>query len=115
LPEIIKKYLKWEITLTVMPRIDNDFTRRISKSQGLIDPNESAGSAYNKIRAFSRWPKAYLTIDDKRYIVHEAALKSGKLQILKIQPEGKKTISFDEFKNGYRLLLTKMPKFVNID
>jgi len=115
LPKLIKKYLKWEIKLTKMPKGKMSFTHRILKQDGLISDNDSAVSAYNKTRAFSRWPKTYLLIKNKRFIIHQARLDKNMLEIISIQPEGKKPMRFTEFKNGYQTLLTKMPKFVKIN
>lgn len=115
LPKIIKSYLGWKITLTEMPESNHPFTRRISKLQGEISDKDDAISAYNKYRAFSRWPKTYMMIEGKRFIINEARLSDKKLEIIRIQPEGKKPISFKEFENGYQRLLTKIPEFVKIN
>ena len=115
LPDVIKKYLNWEIKLTELPKLKAVFTHRISKQDGLITDQDNARSAYNKIRAFSRWPKTYLIIDGKRFIIHSAKLVSGRLEIEKIQPEGKNPMDFDQFKNGYQALLTKIPQFVKLN
>ncbi len=115
LPELLKKYLKWEISLSEMPEIKSEFTHKINKSDGLIDNQDDARTAYNKIRAYSRWPKTYILAGDKRMIIHSATLEGDKLKIIKIQPEGKKIMSFEEFINGYGELLTKMPPFVKIN
>lgn len=115
LPELIKKYLSNEIKLGKMPSVSASFTRKISKKDGLVTNDDSAKSAYNKFRAYSRWPKTYIMIDNKRFIVHEARLIEGKLEILKIQPEDKKVMDFRDFANGYSGLLTKLPSFVKIN
>jgi methionyl-tRNA formyltransferase len=114
LPKIIKRYLNWEIALTDMPKSEQPFTKRISKSQGEISSKDSAISAYNKYRAFSRWPKIYMMIEGKRFIINEAKLTNNKFEIIKIQPEGKNPMSFNEFKNGHQTLLTKIPEFVKL-
>lgn len=115
LPGLIDKYLKWEVKLTDMPELKTNFTHRISKEEGLISANDNANSAYNKIRAFSHWPKTYFIAADKRLIIHEAKLTDNQLEIIKIQPEGKNIMTFDQFKNGYQTLLTKLPRFVKIN
>jgi len=116
LPAIIDKYLKSEAKLTEMPALNKEsFTHRIKKSDGLLTDADTAQSAYNKTRAFSRWPKTYFEIEGKRLILHQASLEDEQLVIEKIQPEGKKPMNFDQFKNGYQTLLTKLPKFVKVN
>ena len=97
-----------------MPEIKSKFTHRLAKEDGRIDEKDTAQSAYNKIRAYSRWPKTYFLIENKRFIVHEASLSGDSLVIKKIQPEGKNIMNFKDFANGYKGLLTKLPYFVNI-
>ena len=115
LPKIILQFVQGKIKSFRQDERLATFTKKISKADGAIDNDDSADSAYNKIRAFSRWPKTYLLVNEKRLIIHDGKLVNDKLEITKIQPEGKKIMNFDEFKNGYHSLLTKFPSFVKID
>ena len=115
IPQLIKQYLNKEIELTRMPQLPTKFTRRLSKKDGELSNKDNAKTAYNKIRAFSRWPKTYFFIDGKRIVVHRAKITGGKLEITHLQVEGKNVVNFEEFKNGYQNLLTKMPHFVKIN
>ncbi len=115
LPETINKYLTWEVKLSDMPAGNHPLTRKISKTSGELTDQDDAEIAYRKIRAFSRWPKTYIVAGNKRLIVIDAKLSGDKLEILTIQPEGKRPMSFHDFANGYRELLTKMPRFVKIN
>jgi len=115
LPKVLKQYLNWKITLKDLPKQKIEFTHKIKKEDGLINNRDSAKTAYNKIRAYSHWPKTYLIIDGKRLIIHKARMNNSLIEISLIQPEGKKIMPFNQFKNGYQTLLTKMPKFVKIN
>ena len=110
LPEILERHLKSEITLHDMPEIKSKFTHRLAKEDGRIDEKDTAQSAYNKIRAYSRWPKTYFLIENKRFIVHEASLSGDSLVIKKIQPEGKKPMSAADFIRGNKELNGKILK-----
>lgn len=114
LPGLIKKYLQNKLLGKRQDEKKASFTKRVQKSDGEITAQDKAQGAYNKIRAYASWPKAFLTVSGKRLIIHRAKLDNGKLLIKVIQPEGKKPMSLDEFKRGYRNLLTDFPEFVKI-
>lgn len=114
LPKILGDYLKGKITPKKQDGSKASYTKKITKQDGLIFKKDDAQSAFAKIRAYSNWPKAYLVLDSRRVILHEAKFKDNRLQITKIQVEGKRTISFDDFKRGYPQLLTLLPDFVII-
>lgn len=114
LPEIIKDYLSVKIKLRQQSEKLATMTSKIKKSDGLISESDNAKIAYNKIRAFSPWPKAYFIIDGKRIIIHAAKLEDNKISLLTVQLEGRNKINFSDFKRGYSGLLTKFPKFVRI-
>lgn len=114
LPKIIKDFLGGKITPYPQNEKFATLTSKIKKSDGLITKNNSTQTAFNKIRAFSDWPKAYFEIDGKRIIVHSAKIENSKLLIDVIQLAGKNKVKFAEFKNGYADLLTKMPNFVKV-
>ena len=87
--------------------------------------NEDLNHIYNHIRGLIDWPVAYGVVDGKRFKFHkvrkenrevsqkpgtvlgfqnhamEIACKGGVLIVLEMQPEGKKKMSADAFKNGY--------------
>jgi methionyl-tRNA formyltransferase len=110
----LKKYSDGFSKLEPMETINSSYTKKITKDDGLISEEDTARTAYNKIRAFSHWPKTFVKIDGKRYIIHDASINNKTLDIKQIQPEGKKIMSFMDFKKGYYSLLTKFPDFVNI-
>jgi len=114
LDQSFKEYLDGKLSLIPMKTEGASNTHKFAKEDGKITEKDTAQSSYNKIRAFSNWPKTYLEIEGLRLIIHEASLINDKLQISKIQPEGKSIMSFNDFKNGYHSLLTKFPDFVNI-
>jgi methionyl-tRNA formyltransferase len=82
------------------------FTRKIKKEDGLIDLSGDSITNYKKIRAFDEWPGAYFFIDrgDKsmRIRITEAKLKDGALEIVRVIPEGKQEMSYQDFLRGYQ-------------
>lgn len=77
------------------------YTKKIQKEDGLIDLEDYPQENYRKIQAYTPWPSAYFFLEHKgkkiRVIIKEAKLKDGKLEIIKILPEGKKEMSYKDF------------------
>lgn len=82
------------------------FCKKIDKNDALLDLNDNPEKNLRKIRAFCNWPKAYFFFEHKnqkiRIIVKEAELKNDELLITKVIPEGKKEMSFEDFKRGFK-------------
>ncbi len=115
LPKILDEYRQNKLKVKKIIGKIGRFTKKIAKSDGQITKDDTAQSTFSKIKAFSRWPKAFMIIENKRIIIHSARISGNLLQIELIQLEGKKPISFKDFANGHAQLLTKMPVFVKVD
>ncbi len=98
------------------------FCPKIGKADGLISWEESAKTIERKIRAYNPWPSAYTIVGGKHIkitkaqVSDEKSLKPGQpsvlnrklfigssdysLEILELQPEGKKEMTAHEFLNG---------------
>ena len=78
----------------------------MTKEDGLIDLLEDGVKNYNKFRAYFTWPGTYFFENNKRIIIKDAELVNdpfdsaeGKhFKIKRVVPEGKKEISWEEFK-----------------
>lgn len=115
-------------TLKPTPQDDAQATHApiLKKEDGQIDWQRTAIETWNRLRGFQPWPGAYTTfrgkglqINDAR-LVHEAsklapgemAASGGKvlagcgggtaLELVEVQPEGKKRMPAGDFVNGYR-------------
>jgi methionyl-tRNA formyltransferase len=101
----------------------------LKKEDGQVDFRRSAVDIYNRWRGFQPWPAAYSRCREKNLKIINARpaegapnLAPGELRVvgeklfagcgageavelLQVQPEGKKTISAREFMSGYRLSL----------
>ena len=98
-------------------------TSKIDKSLCPIDFTQSARQIHNQIRGLYSWPMATAQIGGKRVKIHKARLsaKSGRagailsvkplviacgegaVEILELQPEGKKKMSAEAFAAGHHL------------
>lgn len=96
----------------------------LKKEDGRIDWEREAQEIHNRVRGMSPWPGAYTVLDNKTVKLIETAVVdgsaepgrllekdrntlfagtgSGLLQLLTIQPEGKKPMSAAEFLRGHR-------------
>jgi methionyl-tRNA formyltransferase len=81
------------------------FCSKIKKEDALLNLEDKPEENLRKIRAYYIWPKAYFFENTKtgkiRVIVKEAIIKDGSLLITKVIPEGRKEMSFEDFKNGF--------------
>jgi len=91
------------------------YTKKIQKEDGLIsetDIREFPYETFRKIQAYHDWPTTYFFINDKndssrkiRVKIATASYKNNTLTIERVIPEGKKEMSFADFKAGYSATL----------
>ncbi|MCX8061230.1 MAG: methionyl-tRNA formyltransferase [Anaerolineales bacterium] len=97
----------------------------LKKEEGELDFNQAAEVLWRKVRAFNPWPSAFTYLEGSRLIIHEAspiniehnypigqtiryqkkaaiATAKGILELITVQPSGKKPISGTDLLNGYR-------------
>ena len=97
---------------------------KITKETCLIDWNKNAEEIHNLIRGLSPFPGAFFEHDEKRYKVFKSLFSetpklspgeimaekkkifigtfAGTLEVLEIQPEGRKRMTTEEFLRGYQ-------------
>lgn len=82
------------------------YSKKIKKEDALINFDDDPYLNYRKIQAFDDNPRAYFFVkknnQNMRVIITDAEFKDEKLKILKVIPEGKKEISYEEFQKGLR-------------
>jgi methionyl-tRNA formyltransferase len=115
-----------EGTVSSRPQQDEEATLApiLKKEDGRIDFSRSAQEIYNRLRGFQPWPGAFTSFRGKtlnitaakpspeevaqaQLLVKNAKLFVGcrdstALELLEVQPEGKKRISARDFVHGYR-------------
>lgn len=78
------------------------YTKLLTREDGKVDLGiDSAEMIYNKYRAFEGWPGIWTMHKGKRVKILNCRLIDGRLEILEVQPEGKKPMSMRDFTNGY--------------
>ncbi len=87
-------------TAKANPQDDSQASRcgKIQKEDGLIDLSDEPVKNWRKYKAYFNWPRVYFIKDGKRVIVTDAIFENGEFKIKKVLPEGKKEITWEEFK-----------------
>lgn len=104
---LVKTIPDW-ILGNVIPHTQNHaqatYTQKMTKASGLINLTDDPKLSYRKIRAFNVWPRAYFTTErngrEIRVIVTDAKIENGKLVLIRVIPEGKREMNYEEFLRG---------------
>jgi len=103
----LEAWLNKKIETKEQNHAEATFTKKVEKNDGLLDlefgkPYEN----YLKTKAFFPWPGTFFFIskDNKkiRVIIKESKYSDGKFSILKVLPEGKKEMSYEDFLRGLK-------------
>ncbi len=127
LASILPRYIAGEIKPYPQNRAGVSYSRMLTKADGQLDPSKSAQQLEREVRAYQPWPKSYFTQNDQHIIITHAVVskekihpgelaikdkklyfgcKDGSLEILEVQPAGKKPMPAQSFINGYSRLLS---------
>lgn len=100
--ECIPKYIAGELTPREQNHEQATFTKKLEKEDGLLDLSADAYTNYLKFLAYERWPGVYFFTERNgkkiRVKVTEATFSDGQFKILKVVPEGKREMNYDDFK-----------------
>ncbi len=104
---ILPEWLMGAIDPIMQNKSKATYCQKIEKEDGelKIDLNNLEKNAREnllKIKAFEDWPTAYFFLNNKRIIITDATLEDSKLKILKVKPEGKSEMSYDDFLRGLK-------------
>lgn len=100
--EMLPNYLEDRIKLKEQDHKKATFTKIISKEDGFVDlKKDNPIEIERKFKALTPWPGIWTLINGKRLKIIDAHLENEKLVLDKVQLEGKKPVSFKEFKQGY--------------
>jgi methionyl-tRNA formyltransferase len=85
------------------------YCKILTREDGKMNLSDNPATLDRKIRAYNPWPGTWtmVTHDGKplRVKILKAKLIEGKLEILEVQPEGKKAMSINDFLRGYGPIL----------
>ncbi len=113
LSQIIPAWLAGEIIEQEQEHNYATFTKKIKKEDGLIEikdlnldfPKLEKRSVFLKVKALNPWPGVYFFVDHlekkTRIKITDADFIDSKTVITKVIPEGKKEMTFEDFKKGF--------------
>jgi methionyl-tRNA formyltransferase len=107
LAEILPEWLAGKVVETEQNHELATLCGKIEKESGLLNLDDSPEINLRKIRAYHAWPGAYFFMKrkdgtDMRIVVKRAHIADGMLVLDRIVPEGKKEMSYADFKNGFK-------------
>jgi methionyl-tRNA formyltransferase len=125
LAETLPRWLSHSLAPQPQREEDATYTKLLSKGDGEIDWQLPAHQIWRRVRAFYPWPSCYTTWQGKRLKIVEAIPVLGKqgepgrvvslrvggvgvqrgegiLTLLRVQLEGKRDMSVEEFLRGHR-------------
>ena len=103
---------------------DATYTKKLERSDGLINWTDSANQISAMLRAYHPWPGTYTILNGKKLKIIESEISTGQIiqnivpgevfvgkdvfvgtgdgtiKLIKVKPEGKKAMSAKEFSNG---------------
>ena len=122
LPHILNDFIHGILTPIAQNSAKATYCKKINKEDGLVDPTkDTAQTILNKMKAYSIWPQVYMKFKSKNLKLLEAVPSEIKLakgefktdknniylgttensiQISKLQLEGKKEMTSEEFLRG---------------
>lgn len=125
LPDVVCSWC--EETLVSSPQDETlvSYTRELTKADGQIDWNFPANQIERMVRAYQSWPSAWSTLNGRRVVIRRAAVADGNafgppgqidfengavliacgselLEVLEVQPQGKRRMPADAWFRGLR-------------
>lgn len=106
LVKTIPSWITGSITPTEQNHDQATYTKKITKESGHINLSDDPVRIYRKIRAFDVWPRAYFTTNRNgrvvRVVITDAKIEGNNLVPLRVIPEGKKEMLYEDFLRGQR-------------
>jgi len=98
----IPKWINKDIQARPQDHSKATYTKIIKKEDGEIDWKKTPQEIERQIRAFNPWPGTFTIWKGKTIKILEAEVIKDKLVIKKVQPEGKKPMTFEDFLRGHK-------------
>lgn len=103
LPDAIVDYLDGRLQPQEQNHTQATICKILTRDNGRVNlETDSPEHILRLLRAFDPWPGVWTMINDKRVKILKAHQQDGKLILDRVQPEGKKEMSGDDFFRGTR-------------
>jgi methionyl-tRNA formyltransferase len=78
------------------------YADKITAADRELDLSRPAEEVHNRVRALSPHIGARAVVDGRRVLVWRTRVVGGQLELLEVQPEGKRRMTYEEFRRGLR-------------
>ena len=78
------------------------YAEKITSRDRELDLTRPAMEIHNHVRALSPHIGARATLDARRLIVWRTRVVDGRLELLEVQPEGRRRMAYEEYRRGFR-------------
>lgn len=100
--EILPAYLKDELALTAQNELAATSTHKIAAIDRWLDPSAPVELNERKVRAYAPNPGAFVVLAGQPVKILAAHVRAGELVFDRVQPAGKKVMSWADFVRGWR-------------
>ena len=101
LAEVLPEWLAGKLQPVPQDESQATYTRKFTDADALLDLAGNQREQFLKIRAFDKDPRAhFFSKNGKRIIITDADFKNGSLKILRVIPEGKREMDYEDFLRG---------------
>jgi methionyl-tRNA formyltransferase len=91
-----------EPTFTPQSETGVTYAEKITSADRELDWDRPAQELHNRVRALSPHIGARGIVDGRRVIVWRTRVRDGELELLDVQPEGRRRMTYEEFRRGLR-------------
>jgi methionyl-tRNA formyltransferase len=91
-----------EPTFTLQPETDVTYAEKITSADRELDWSRPAQELHDRVRALSPHIGARGIVDGRRVIVWRTRVHDRRLELLEVQPEGRRRMTYEEFRRGLR-------------
>jgi methionyl-tRNA formyltransferase len=78
------------------------YAEKITPADRELDWEQPAQELHNRVRALSPHIGARGVVEGRRVLVWRTRVDDGRLELLEVQPEGKRRMTYQEFLRGLR-------------
>ena len=89
-------------TFVAQPENGVTYAEKLTAADRELDLSRPASEVHNRVRALSPHIGARATIDGRRLIVWRTRVVEGRLEVLEVQPEGRRRMTYADFLRGLR-------------
>ncbi len=89
-------------TFVPQPSEGVTYADKITAADRELDWSRPAHELHNRVRALSPHIGARGVVDGRRVLVWRTRVRDGRLELLEVQPEGKRRMTYEEFRRGLR-------------